>query len=172
MVRQPWCACAVVLLLAIAGCGGEDKVSPQIPASIRVVPTAARLIVRDSVQLTATVVDAAGDPIEDQPLTFTSGFPALFSVSPTGLVTSLGFAGQAQIAVTSGQLTAVIDVLAVLPPSAIYVYQAALTLQPGSSSISRSRSPTTKASKSSLPSATAARMSTWSRSRPADTSPR
>jgi uncharacterized protein YjdB len=131
MVRQPWCVCAVVLLLAIAGCGGKDDLGPRTPASIRVVPTAPRLIVRDSVQLTATVVDAAGDPIEDQPLTFTSSFPALFTVSPTGLVTSLGYAGQAQIAVTSGQLTAIIDVLAVLPPSAIYVYQAALTLQPG-----------------------------------------
>lgn len=132
MVRQPWCACAVVLLLVTnAGCGGEDKVGPRIPASIVVAPTEPRVPLHSPVQLTATVVDAAGDAIVGQPLAFTSSDSDVLTVSPTGLLTALLVPGRVRITVTSGELTAGVDALAVWPLSAIVVTPTAFVLQPG-----------------------------------------
>ena len=132
MVRHPCCACAVVFLhVTTAGCGGEDKVGPRIPASILVVPDDPRVPIHETRQLTATVVDAAGDVIDGQPLAFNSSDPGIFTVSPTGLLTAVGLLGPARITVASGGLTAEIDALAVLPLSAIVVTPKTLILQRG-----------------------------------------
>ena len=132
MVRHPWRACAAIFLLVTnAGCGGDDEVGPRIPASIVVVPNDLRVPLHETRQLTATVVDAAGDAIDGQPLAFSSSNPEILTVSPTGLLTPVGLLGHARITVASGELTAGIDALAVLPLSAIVVTPKAFELQLG-----------------------------------------
>jgi trimeric autotransporter adhesin len=131
MAPQSWCVHATVSLLVLsAGCG-EDELGPRIPASIVVVPNEPRVPIRQTKQLTATVVDAAGRAIDDQPLDFTSSHPNILTVSATGLLTSVGSLGQARITVAAGELTAGVDALVVFPPSAIVAQPATLELQRG-----------------------------------------
>lgn len=131
MARQSWCVRATVSLLVLSvGCG-EDELGPRIPASIVVVPNEPRVPIRQTKQLTATVVDAAGRAIDDQPLDFISSHPDILTVSATGLLTSVGPLGQARITVASGELTAGVDALVVFPPSAVVVQPATLELQRG-----------------------------------------
>jgi uncharacterized protein YjdB len=135
MARQSWCVRATVFLLVLgAGCG-EDELGPRVPASIVVVPNEPRVPLRQTTQLTATVVDAAGRAIDDQPLTFVSGTPEILTVSATGLLTSVGPLGQARITVASGELTAGVDAVVVFPPSAIVVQPATLELQRGQQAV-------------------------------------
>ena len=131
MAPRSWCVRATVSLLVLsAGCG-EDELGPRIPASIVVVPNEPRVPLQQTKQLTATVVDAAGRAIDDQPLDFTSSHPDILTVSATGLLTSVGPLGQARITVAAGELTAGVDALVVFPPSAIAVQPATLELQRG-----------------------------------------
>jgi uncharacterized protein YjdB len=103
---------------------------PRIPASIVVVPNEPRVPLGRTKQLTATVVDAAGRAIDGQPLSFITDNPDIMTVSATGLLTAGATLGQARISVASGELTAGVTALAVLPPNAIVVQPAELLLQP------------------------------------------
>lgn len=73
-------------------------------------PTSVRLRSGESRQLSAQANDAAGAPIGGAPLVFASKTPALLTVSPNGVVSSVGPAGSGQIEVSSGKASAVIDV--------------------------------------------------------------
>jgi len=129
--RRSWCVRALLLPALLLGCGGEDTVGPRVPASIVIVPNEPKVPLGGTTQLTATVVDAAGRAIPDQPLAFTSGSPEIITVSSRGLLTALGVLGTAHIEVASGQLTASVDAVAVLPPSAIIVQPRTLEVQLG-----------------------------------------
>lgn len=70
------------------------------PASIRVVPDSMlQLVVGDSYQLTATVLDAAGNALTDQPVTWSAGRgpdyrdPCNLAVSTAGLLTTVAEEG-------------------------------------------------------------------------------
>jgi uncharacterized protein YjdB len=131
MAPQSWCVRALLCLLApIIACNGEDELGPRIPASIVVVPNEPRVPLSQTKQLTATVVDAAGRAIEGQPLSFITDNPEIMTVSATGLLTAGATLGEARISVASGELTAGVTALAVLPPNAIVVQPAELLLQP------------------------------------------
>src|SRR5256885_13709615 len=78
---------AAVLGLALAGCG-SDSTAPAPPpavASVAVAPTATSLTVGNTVQLVATVKDAAGDVLTDRGVTGGSSNPAMATRSRTGL---------------------------------------------------------------------------------------
>lgn len=57
-------AASGVLAAAIAGCGGGSNTSSDAVASILMDPPAATISVRQTVQITATPLNAAGDPLE------------------------------------------------------------------------------------------------------------
>lgn len=131
MARQSWCVRVLLCLLApIAACNGEGELGPRIPASIVVVPNEPRVPLGQTKQLTATVVDAAGRATEGEPLSFITDNPDIITVSATGLLTAVGTLGEARITVASGELTAGVTALAVLPPNAIVVQPTELMLQP------------------------------------------
>jgi uncharacterized protein YjdB len=130
--RRSWCVRVLLVPVLLAGCsGGEDEVGPRVPASIVVVPNEPKVPLGGTTQLTATVVDAAGRAIPDQPLTFVSGSPEVITVSARGLLTAVGSVGSSHIEVASGQLTGSVEAAAVLPPSAIVVEPRTLELQLG-----------------------------------------
>ena len=63
-----------------------------------------------TLQLTAVVNDLNGLPIPGAPVAFQSAAPLIAMVSPAGLVTPLGPAGQAPIIITSGSLSTTVPV--------------------------------------------------------------
>lgn len=88
------------------------------PASIRVVPDSMlALVVGDSYQLTATVLDAVGNAITDQEVTWSGGtfvdsrVPCQIAVSPAGLLTAVAEEGcriTARVADVSKGLTVIV----------------------------------------------------------------
>lgn len=124
----------VPVLLAsvfLHACGGEDDLGPRVPASIVIVPNEPRIPSGQTRQLTATVVDAAGRAIDGEPVTFDSRHPDIVTVTGTGLLTAVGPLGTATITAASGELTGTITAEVVLPPSAVLVEPASLTLPRG-----------------------------------------
>ena len=133
---RPWTSSArVPLLLApllLIACG-DDELGPRVPAAIVIVPNEPKIPSGHSRQLTATVVDAAGRAVESEPVTFHSDEPEIVTVSATGLLTAVGPLGLATITAASGELTGRIEAEVVLPPSAVLVEPASLSLPRGTS---------------------------------------
>jgi Big-like domain-containing protein len=90
----------------------------QVPVTVAIIPTTIEVVPTDlilspgasSVPLAVTVRDAVGVPIVGAPVTFTSNAPAVFSVSPGGVVTSLGPNGSGTVTVASGSLSTPVGV--------------------------------------------------------------
>lgn len=80
----------------IAGC----EATPQVH-SVEVTPATARIAAGGSVQLTATARDAAGNVVEDSPVTWSSSTGSIATVSSTGAVSGIA-PGTATITASSG----------------------------------------------------------------------
>lgn len=92
----------------------------HVPGAIVVAPTNVVLAPSASLQLTVTVMDLLGDPIPSAPLKFVSSAPSVFSVSPTGLITSLGPTGSGNVSVSSDSLTVQVPVfVGTAPPGTL-----------------------------------------------------
>lgn len=100
-------------------------------AAVTVTPNAGTLQIGNSLQLAASITDAAGVPIPGKVATWTSSNAAVASVSTTGLVTAVG-AGTATITATSDGVsgTATISVTHV-PVASVTVTPTSATLDPG-----------------------------------------
>lgn len=81
-----------------------------------------------SLQMTATVTDLAGQVVPNPPLTFTVSSPALASISPSGLLTPVGPAGQVTVTATSSALHASVQVAITQVPTTLVVSPNPLTL--------------------------------------------
>lgn len=91
----------------------SGELSKTVP--VTVTPTAKGLTLspspgvlrqRETLQLTAALVDEVGTPVPNPQLSFSSSNTHVATVSPTGLVTSVGPAGQVTIFVVSGEFSA------------------------------------------------------------------
>jgi glucose/arabinose dehydrogenase len=124
---------AGALTLLIGGCGDDSTQPPPPPtvASIVVTPTAATIDSGQTVQLSDTVKDAAGNVLTDRVVTWSSSDANIASVSSSGLVTGV-HPGDATITATSeGQsATAQITVIAV-PVGPVVVYPANINVAVG-----------------------------------------
>ena len=103
--RRPLHSCGtLVLLLAVAGCGGDGGSDPQIPAELTLNSDRRHAGAEgQSHQLTATVVDADGDPLPDATVTWESSDAAVVAVTATGLLIGQG-PGTAQVTATAGDV--------------------------------------------------------------------
>ncbi len=111
--------CALVLsALAAAlagGCGADHGTGPGGATSIVVTAPDTSVLIGDSVQLTATVMDAAGRAVSGYPIVWTSVDSAVVQVeAATGEVRALT-PGPATILATSGGLQGSLTIGAVLP---------------------------------------------------------
>lgn len=100
-------------------CNDGDPEPPAEVVSATVAPASASLIVGGTVQLTATGLDAGGQPVAGAVFTWTTSVPGVASVSASGLVTALA-AGDTTITATAAngvQATAAVHVDAGPPPS-------------------------------------------------------
>ena len=72
-------------------------------ASVTVTPTSATLVAGSTLQLTATLKDALGNPLGGRVVTWSTDAPAVAAVTGTGLVTGLGIGGVTITATSEGQ---------------------------------------------------------------------
>jgi DNA-binding beta-propeller fold protein YncE len=93
--------------LAVAGCSSEDATSPTPAGSLVVSPARLVLGVGMSRQLSATLLDASGEPAPGGTISFISSDPNRASVTDSGLASYVG-AGGAEIKVSGGDLTTVV----------------------------------------------------------------
>jgi hypothetical protein len=101
--RKAWFAAFVVALCA---CGTE----PRIPTNITLNTTSLSFdALGQTQQLTASVIDQRGDPLDDATVTWSSGAAAVAMVSSTGLVTAQG-SGSTQVTATAGSAAALAQV--------------------------------------------------------------
>jgi len=134
MARGAWCVRLLVLATAacsLASCGSDPTEPRRVPASIVILPNAPTLPQKSSKQLTATVVDAAGREITDETVTYESSDATILSVSPTGLLVSIGPIGSATITVRDGELSGSVNAVVTLLPSTITVSPNPVALQTG-----------------------------------------
>lgn len=102
MKRAIWLSGALVGLVA---CSGGDSSGPPGGggvATVRMVANAITLFPSQSEQLSATALDASGNPVATQPaIAWASGNTAVATVSPGGLVTGVAN-GQTDVTATMG----------------------------------------------------------------------
>ncbi|HET7456863.1 MAG TPA: Ig-like domain-containing protein [Gemmatimonadaceae bacterium] len=87
--------------------------------AVEVSPAPAAVAQKETLQLTTTVKDVLGAPITGAALTFTSSDQSIATVSPTGLVTSVGPSGTATIHVASGAASTNVTVTVTQVPTSI-----------------------------------------------------
>jgi len=90
-------------------------------ASVTVTPATANLLVGSTLQLTATLKDALGNPLSGRVVTWASNAPGVTAVSGTGLVTGLGIGGVTITATSEGQSgSSAVTVSLVNDPTPLY----------------------------------------------------
>ena len=124
-----------VVALVIAACSETitppSSVSPPSVASVTVARPSASVLVGQSMQLTATARDAAGNVLADRAVAWTSSNPAAATVSSAGLVTGVG-AGAATITATvDGQSATATISVTTAPPAPV----ATVTVTPNSATV-------------------------------------
>lgn len=109
----------IVLLTASTGDVNATTVltfvdAADLPGSIELAPSPVTLQRGEAVQVTATVRDRLGVVIEDAPVTWASGNPAVATVDPTGLVMAVQ-QGTTLLTARTGRAAAVAEIVVVAP---------------------------------------------------------
>ncbi len=129
-------------------------------ASLQVSPTSANMFVGQTLSLTATTKDAAGNTLTGRPVTWASSSPSVATVSSTGQVAGVT-QGSATITATSESKTATAAInVAIVPVASVQVSPATASLTPGQTA------QLTATPKDSAGSALTGRAVTWTSSAP------
>lgn len=84
---------ALAAMLAVSGCGGDADgggvAGLPRPADVRITAPATELFVGQSVQMTATALDAAGNDLAAGDVTWTSNNASVAQISETGLLIAM-----------------------------------------------------------------------------------
>ena len=121
-----------VITLALA-CKGRDATSPSPVASVTVTPSGSSDVeVGGTQQLGATALDANGNPLAGQTVTWTSSDTAIATVSADGVVTGIA-AGTAMVTATCGTRGNFVTISVEAPPASVTLEQAGATLAVGAS---------------------------------------
>src|SRR5919107_3843838 len=109
---------ASCFLILFAACGGGGT-EPNVPASISLNPPAlAFTVIGQSQQLSPTVSDEQGNPLNGAVVTWSTSNAGVASVSSAGLVRAEGF-GSAEITARAGDVTAVAEITVAQAPAQI-----------------------------------------------------
>lgn len=106
-------ACVALVLVYIGACGSE----PRTPATIILAPTSLSFsALGQTQQLSPSVADQNGDPLDNAQISWSSSNGAVATVSSTGLVTAQG-SGTAEISASAGSANASATVSVVQTPT-------------------------------------------------------
>jgi endo-1,4-beta-xylanase len=151
-------------LIVLAACGGSSSPSePPVPepiASISVDPGSSALIPQQTVQLSATARNAAGEALTGRAFSWSSGSPSVATVSASGQVTGVA-AGTTTITATSEGKSGTATVTVQDPPVANVV------VTPGTATLVRQQTTQLNASVRDALGGTLTRPVTWSSGTPA-----
>ncbi len=96
-------------------------VTPPPVAGITIVPAERAVHVGDTAALSARLTDAAGKPIVDRTVTWTSESPQVVAVSPRGIVTGLAEGGAAIVARAEGQEARALVTVKPVPVATVHI---------------------------------------------------
>lgn len=111
-MRRPFLACSVMLMAACGG-GNPTTTTPAAVASITLSQSTGSIVPNQTLALTATVKDAAGNPLSGRVISWTSDATTTAIVDASGVITGVS-AGSATIIATSETKTAAATI-AVVP---------------------------------------------------------
>src|SRR5437879_2676193 len=118
-------------VFALAGCGGSGPSRPPVASISLTPPTAAALTsLGDTLQLTATALDAAGAPIPGVGILFSTSDASVATVTQGGLVTAVANGGATIHAAAEGK-EATIAVAIAQVVAHVLVTPSALLVPPG-----------------------------------------
>jgi len=115
-IWRPWAGSAEPDAAATPVTPSEPAEPAPVPVSVQVIPTAPQLVVGESVPLTATVRDGAGNPI-DAAVSWMSTNDVVATVSGTGVVTAVA-PGRVNVRASSGDALAGAEVTVEAPTAA------------------------------------------------------
>ena len=108
MTVRAWCA---LIASGVAAACGDGAVEPPVPASLNVYPASATLVaLGDTARYSATLLDAAGQPIPDAAVQWTTVDPTVAVVDAGGLVTAVAN-GTTGVSATSAGLAGAATVI-------------------------------------------------------------
>ena len=108
MTVRAWCA---LIASGVAAACGDGAVEPPLPASLNVYPASATLVaLGDTARYSATLLDAAGQPIPDAAVQWTTVDPTVAVVDAGGLVTAVAN-GTTGVSATSAGLAGAATVI-------------------------------------------------------------
>ncbi|MEP6763262.1 MAG: Ig-like domain-containing protein [Gemmatimonadaceae bacterium] len=112
----------VMVAMLLVACGGTTE--PAKVSTVTVSPASSTKSVGETVQLTATTVDAAGNPLTGRTVTWSSSNTSAATVSNTGLVTAVA-ANTVTITATSEGISGTASVIVIPPPVATVAFSTA-----------------------------------------------
>jgi hypothetical protein len=124
--------------LSVIATGTTASPGDPVVTSVSVSPATSTIPRDESVQLTATPLDASGNPLPDSPVVWTSSSPGVATVGTSGQVTGVA-AGAATIRATSGEVWGEAAVTVTAPPPGDPVVTS-VTVSPATATISRDES--------------------------------
>ena len=126
---------AILVLIALVSCSKfSDKSNPlglTPVASVAVSPAAATIAAAGSVNLTATLEDASGDPLSGRVVTWSSDNAAAATVNGSGLVSGVGLGSATITATCDGKAGASEITVSNVPVASVTVSPASATIQEG-----------------------------------------
>ena len=106
-------------------------VTPAAVASVTLSPPSATVLVGQTVQLSATTKDSAGNVLSGRTVTWTSGNSSIAAVSASGLVTGVGLGSATITATSEGQSSTASITVTNVPVASVTVTPASATVQVG-----------------------------------------
>ena len=120
-------------MAAVLSCSGRRSTGPSLVASVSVVhPGASFVPVGNSIQLSATPLDAGGFPVSGRTATWSSSDPTIASVTAGGMVTAVA-PGTATMTASCDGRSGTATVIVQLPLATLTVLQSAVTIAAGAS---------------------------------------
>jgi uncharacterized protein YjdB len=159
--RAPLLITVVVSLIAGLSCGGGgDVTAPTAVATVTIAPAVATIAPTETVQLTASAKDAAGNTLADREVTWSTTDAAVATVSQAGLVSGVA-EGSARIMATSEDKAGEAEITVRTPVASVEVTPSAETILNGE------ELQLTAAAKDAAGNTLSDRALTWSSSAPA-----
>ncbi len=119
-----------IVTLVVAACGESTAPVPGSVASVSVSPDSVSIRIGHTLQMSAVLLDSAGDTLPDRPIAWHSSDTTKVVISATGLVTARNY-GPVTISATSDSVSGTAAVRVLVPVARVDISPFGATLVPG-----------------------------------------